>query len=188
MMAGEVIRGGRQDRIFIEDMVIPPSDTPLMVRVHCVEKGRWSDVASTFSYGGRAEHALRSTLLAGADQQDTWAVVAALNAQRAHSPTGAYAAVGGPQWLAYRQQLRAQLGDREGVIGAVVAYGDRIVHAEIFADPQLATGGRGALLDGLARDALAMDVTAAAPDSAAAADYLRGALSGQGTLYLVDGE
>jgi hypothetical protein len=159
VMAGEVIRGGRQDRMITDDVIVPPHEQPLMVQVHCVEKDRWSEAAGTFSYGGRAEYALWSALENGADQESTWSVVAALNANRGASATGAYVSLGGPEWVTYRHQLRSALSDADQVVGAVVAHNGTLVHAEMFGDPNLAAISRAVALDGYARDAVAMGST-----------------------------
>jgi hypothetical protein len=187
VMAGEVVRGGRQDRIFTEDLIIPPDSGPQMVQVHCVEKGRWSDAAATFSYGGRAELALRSATKSGQDA--TWETIAAMNTERGGSATGAYIAADGEQMLQYRQTLRAAIGQQHQVVGAVIAQGSQIVHAEIFGDPQLAGVGRATLLDGYAVDAVVMDdLEPIAPDPEAAALYLQRALSGSASLHIIDAD
>lgn len=179
IMAGEVIRGGRQDRMITEDLVIPPESGPLRITVHCVEKGRWSDEARTFAYGGRAEYALRATT--DDSQEDTWAMVAALNADRGGSATGAYVGVGGPEWLQYRQQLYAHLAGQQQVVGAVIARGGDLVHAEMFGDPRLSSASRSAVLDSYARDAVVMgqdaDVDGDIPDVDEAAAFLRASLA-----------
>ncbi|MDG1483113.1 MAG: hypothetical protein P8R54_26225 [Myxococcota bacterium] len=185
VMAGEVVRGGRQDRIFTEDLIIPPDSGPQMVQVHCVEKGRWSDAAATFSYGGRAELALRNATKSG--QDTTWAAIAAMNTARGGSATGAYIATNGPEMLQYRQTLRSAIGAQHQVVGAVIAQGTQIVHAEIFGDPQLAEVGRTTLLDGYALDAVVMDdLEPIAPDPEAAALYLQQALTGSASLHVID--
>ncbi len=50
LLAGEVVVGGKQDRIVEEDLVVPPVATPISLSVFCVEHGRWSQrTASTSS-------------------------------------------------------------------------------------------------------------------------------------------
>ncbi|MEL6343398.1 MAG: DUF6569 family protein [Myxococcota bacterium] len=172
ILAGEVIRGGRQDRVITEDLEIPPTRTPIVASVHCVERSRWSDHAATFAYGGRAEYALRSVLEKD-NQEATWETVAALNSARSASPTGAYVSVGGDTWMTYRQQLHAQMADQQQVVGAIVAQGDQLVFAEMFGTPSRANAGRAAALDGYARDAVVMDANAEPPPNVeAAAAYL----------------
>jgi hypothetical protein len=42
LLAGEVIVGGKQDRIVQEDRIIPPVSIPVALNVFCVEHGRWT--------------------------------------------------------------------------------------------------------------------------------------------------
>lgn len=46
LLAGEVVVGGKQDRIVQDDLVIPPVSVPVSLNVFCVEHGRWSHRAS----------------------------------------------------------------------------------------------------------------------------------------------
>ncbi len=46
LIAGEIIIGGKQDRIVGEDCVIASSNKPVPVNVYCVEHGRWTERSS----------------------------------------------------------------------------------------------------------------------------------------------
>lgn len=52
LLAGEVIVGGKQDRIVQEDRVIPPVSIPVALNVFCVEHGRWTPRTASYSSGG----------------------------------------------------------------------------------------------------------------------------------------
>src|ERR1044071_4214239 len=52
LLAGEVIVGGRQDRIVQEDRVIPPVSVPISLSVFCVEHGRGPPRATSYNGGG----------------------------------------------------------------------------------------------------------------------------------------
>ena len=52
LLAGEVIVGGKQDRIVQDDVVIPPVSVPVSLSVFCVEHGRWSQRTSAEASGG----------------------------------------------------------------------------------------------------------------------------------------
>ncbi len=41
VQAGEIVKGGKQDRVLGSDLVLPPKSGPLPVAAHCVESGRW---------------------------------------------------------------------------------------------------------------------------------------------------
>jgi hypothetical protein len=52
LLAGEVVVGGKQDRIVQEDRVIPPVSVPVALNVFCVEHGRWTPRAASYGSGG----------------------------------------------------------------------------------------------------------------------------------------
>ncbi|MBC7930973.1 MAG: hypothetical protein H7Z38_10470 [Rubrivivax sp.] len=52
LLAGEVIVGGKQDRIVQEDRIIPPVSVPVALNVFCVEHGRWSPRTVSHTAGG----------------------------------------------------------------------------------------------------------------------------------------
>ena len=60
LLAGEVIVGGKQDRIVQEDRVIPPISIPVALNVFCVEHGRWSPRAASYNSGGGGGGSRRS--------------------------------------------------------------------------------------------------------------------------------
>jgi hypothetical protein len=54
LLAGEVITGGKQDRIVEEDLIIPPVSVPVSLNVFCVEPGRWQNRSAGSGGGGGA--------------------------------------------------------------------------------------------------------------------------------------
>lgn len=84
LAVGDVIQGGRQDRVIVSDALIPPTKQPITVAVNCVESGRWSPGAQgiAFSYGGRGESALKKVLEVDRSQQSTWTTVQKLNSDK----------------------------------------------------------------------------------------------------------
>jgi hypothetical protein len=49
LLAGEIVSGGKQDRVIGKDRIIPAESDPIDLSVFCVEPGRW--VASTEHFG-----------------------------------------------------------------------------------------------------------------------------------------
>jgi len=49
LLAGEIVSGGKQDRVIGKDRIIPPESDPVDLSVFCVEPGRW--VATSEHFG-----------------------------------------------------------------------------------------------------------------------------------------
>jgi hypothetical protein len=49
LLAGEVVSGGKQDRVIGKDRIVPPESDPIDLSVFCVEHGRW--VATSEHFG-----------------------------------------------------------------------------------------------------------------------------------------
>jgi hypothetical protein len=61
LLAGEIVTGGKQDRVIGKDRIIPAESDPVDLSVFCVEPGRW--VASSTHFG--ASEAMYSTAVGG---------------------------------------------------------------------------------------------------------------------------
>jgi hypothetical protein len=48
LLAGEIVTGGKQDRVISKDRIIPPGAEPLPLDVFCVEPGRWHGASLSF--------------------------------------------------------------------------------------------------------------------------------------------
>lgn len=91
LMAGDLMLGGKQDRILAESLVVDAGDTPVSVPVFCVEQGRWSTqskdgaLAQSYSFSNVAEHgqaanSIKLAALGSANQSEVWSAVAGVNA------------------------------------------------------------------------------------------------------------
>lgn len=80
-LAGDLLRGGRQDRVLQHDVVAVPRAGRVGAATFCVEAGRWQqrgqESAATFSVTRAAPSSLRCMLALGADQRAVWAQVSA---------------------------------------------------------------------------------------------------------------
>ncbi|WP_432797219.1 ARPP-1 family domain-containing protein [Poriferisphaera sp. WC338] len=57
--AGDIVRGGKQDRTLAHDMLIPPKSDPIPVDSFCVESGRWAQrEGESTSYFSRSKNML----------------------------------------------------------------------------------------------------------------------------------
>src|SRR5215471_15502930 len=62
LLAGEVVSGGKQDRVIGKDRIVPPESDPIDLSVFCVEHGRW--VATSEHFG--ASEAMYGSAVGGA--------------------------------------------------------------------------------------------------------------------------
>jgi hypothetical protein len=87
LLAGEVVSGGKQDRIIAKDRIIPIGAKPLPLDVFCVEHSRWTNGDAKFSAARTMVHpTVREKAEIDSDQAQVWAAVrgdvAAAMAQR----------------------------------------------------------------------------------------------------------
>ena len=159
LLAGEIVTGGKQDRVVGIDRIIPAKSGPVDLGVFCVEPHRWTGDSARF--GGfnfaMAQPSVRKKAMADKDQSAVWNEVAKSRmAVAAAAPPAAYGisrsssyadamqnrfvqdkvnAVAAPMERSYDKlfgKLRAQ-----HAVGAVVAVDGQILWADIFASPAL---------------------------------------------------
>lgn len=82
--AGDIVKGGQQDRVLATDLVLPPKSGPIPIDAFCVEQGRWSARAAEpvahFASSDDALPARRLKLAANAERNQgaVWSEVAKL--------------------------------------------------------------------------------------------------------------
>jgi len=108
LLAGEIVTGGKQDRVIGKDRIVPPESDPVDLNVFCVEPGRW--VASSDRFGASekmygayaapggpgsapapmammAQPSVRSKAMGDKNQQQVWDAVNAQKQQMAVAMT-----------------------------------------------------------------------------------------------------
>jgi hypothetical protein len=160
LLAGEIVTGGKQDRVIGKDRLVPAQSDPIDLSVFCVEPGRWTATKANFgSYdSAMAQPAVRSKAMADKNQETVWSevrkaqgsVAAQISAPMAAAVggTSSYArvmqndevkkkvdAVAEPIQHDYQSVIK-QLRDRSAV-GVVVAVNGEIIWADIFANTSL---------------------------------------------------
>jgi hypothetical protein len=162
LLAGEIVTGGKQDRVIAKDRIVPPESDPIDLGVFCVEPGRW--VATSEKFGGMtvamAAPSVRGSAMAEKDQAKVWDKVKQAQqtvvnnmalpapAAREAQQTSSYArlmsntevrksvdAVAEPVQRNYESVIK-QLRDRNAV-GVVAAVNGEIVWADLFASTAL---------------------------------------------------
>lgn len=77
LLAGELVSGGKQDRVIGKDRIVPVGAEPLPLNVFCVEHGRWS-AGSQFTAANTIVHpSVREQAAVNQKQTDVWASVTA---------------------------------------------------------------------------------------------------------------
>jgi hypothetical protein len=69
--SGELIGGGKQDRMVGETKILQPGKTDY-INVFCIEKGRWDDKPKPFTYAGLSGMDLRKVMDKTGRQHEVW--------------------------------------------------------------------------------------------------------------------
>ncbi|NQT87318.1 hypothetical protein HQ560_11170 [bacterium] len=157
-MAGEVILGGKQNRMLRQDVALAPGVGPVTVPTYCVEQRRWAGAPTAkFGAGGAvSNYALRRKALGNASQAEVWGQVDAEQQRfRVPSATKDYDKVAKSPAVARAldEYRRAYVSIwRPRTVGFVVAQGNRIVAADAFCNTRLFLKLRNKLVNSYAFD------------------------------------
>jgi len=79
LLAGEIVTGGKQDRIVAKDRIVPADADPIDLGVFCIEPGRWTESSATFGAAGKSaansfmvQPEVRERAMVDQDQQQVW--------------------------------------------------------------------------------------------------------------------
>src|SRR5215471_8516344 len=75
LLAGELVSGGKQDRIIGKDRLVPAGSEPLPLDVFCVEHGRWSAGANFTDAKTIVHPSVREQATLKQDQAEVWSAV-----------------------------------------------------------------------------------------------------------------
>jgi len=200
LLAGEIVTGGKQDRVIAKDRIVPPESDPIDLDVFCVEPGRWVGTSEKFTAGlpsaAMAAPSVRGSAMASKNQQQVWSQVAKTREEmtsqmRIEAPaavpviadTTSYAkvmgnpdvrkkldSVAGSVEQEYSSTIR-QLRDQNAV-GVVVAVNGQIVWADIFASTSLLEKYWPKLVRSYATDAVVTRAKGAQVSEKAAQEFL----------------
>jgi len=199
LIAGEIVIGGKQDRIVGHDCLVTSSARPVPLDVFCVEHGRWHEgesfgqsrgaaggggggAGSGVGFGSArsvmATPKVREKAQAKKDQSGVWAEVS-----KAEIANGVSSSTGTLNRVFEDKQVLAKLDafDKElntkligkNIVGAVVAIGGEIVSADVFANSPLFQAYWPKLLKSYALQAVSSaKTTSSAIDKGAAEAFL----------------
>jgi len=167
LLAGELVNGGKQDRVISTDRIVPPG-VELPLDVFCVERGRWSAGSSFTAAKTMAHPSVRERAAVDREQSAVWAAVASGTTASSdpsapppavsssmlgrvaslEAPTGAYRriyqsakvkSVTNSFTTELQNQFQGLTGKLTGqhVVGVVVAYDGAPVWADVFASSEL---------------------------------------------------
>ncbi|HXP16081.1 MAG TPA: DUF6569 family protein [Terriglobales bacterium] len=167
LLAGEIVTGGKQDRVIGKDRIVPPESDPIDLGVFCVEPGRWTGSSDRFGVTTKAGGAVpapmaapnvRSKAMADKDQQKVWSEVGRTRAAMAESVTveaataingtSSYARVMDNDEVKQQVDLVAEPIERnyqslihqlrdQNAVGVAVAVNGQMVWADVFASTNL---------------------------------------------------
>jgi len=160
LLAGEIVTGGKQDRVIGKDRIVPPESDPIDLGVFCVEPGRW--VGQSNQFGTTAEMvqpSVRAPAMAAKNQQQVWDSAARSRASVSETVTVTAEASELQTTTSYAQVMDNKAVKKEldkiavpierdyrnvmrdlkekNAVGVVVAVNGQILWADIFASPEL---------------------------------------------------
>ena len=190
IQAGDIVKGGRQDRVLSVDLVLPPRSGKVPITAFCVEQGRWSargeESAQQF---GSAEKSLAGKDLKLAakskrSQTDVWNAVAETQAKLAASLGEEVAAPASPTSLQLsleNEKVAEAVGEHVAALAALAeahpdavgylyAVNGKISGGDIYASPLLFRKLWPRLLEASVTEAVAERSGASASQGAVADD------------------
>ena len=158
---GEIVAGGRQDRMVVADTILRPMAKDQYVPVMCVEEGRWSDKEKKFGYGSFANPHLRKALDSSHNQAIVWREVdRQLQAGNFKNNSLAYMSrLQDKKYVSasdeYFNYFRERLARTDSnVVGFAAISGDKIIGTDIFDGTDLFYGQAEPLLRGYIDEAM----------------------------------
>jgi hypothetical protein len=79
LLAGEIVTGGKQDRVIAKDRIVPAGGDPIDLSVFCIEHGRWTESSEKFGATAKTstgtfmlQPTVRQQAMVAKDQQQVW--------------------------------------------------------------------------------------------------------------------
>jgi hypothetical protein len=175
VICGDVIKGGKQDRIISKDIVLPPKSGRKKLPVYCVESGRWSAdrrADGEFNYQTKGAVSLRKVVEKEKSQTKVWSKVEEINRKNeTTTETKTYTALTNSagftgKLAAYTRFFGTKFINDPDVIGVVAVTGNKVIGCDMFGTHDLFAGQYRSLLQSYATEAIvngaAVSITPAA--------------------------
>jgi hypothetical protein len=199
---GDVIKGGRQDRMFTTDLLLAPESGKVPAAVNCVEQGRWSRrgdedptrfASAEIIVPARAMRVPAAAPVSAAQNQGSvWGAVARLQERLENAVSGPLRVEESPSSLQLTLEnerlgdavsaIEAAFADRAGAearaVGYAYAVGSEVYGAEVYASHDLFAKLWPKLLHAMAVEAMATPGAEGTPPSPGTAAKLLTAAEG----------
>ncbi len=162
--SGEIVAGGRQDRMVTRDTIVPAHSGRVDLAVMCVEEERWSEKDKKFVYQQMADTHLRKTLDVGKNQALIWKEIAAqLEEGKVKNKTLAYMSrhqdkkytdVQMEYWNFLQKKFYRAMRADSNIVGMVCMTSDKILGSDIFAGTNMFYGELQPMLMGYIEEAI----------------------------------
>jgi hypothetical protein len=175
IICGDVVKGGQQDRIVQEDIVLSPGSGKKNLKVFCVESGRWSRNTTSVgnrdglameskpaefdTYYSKGSMSLRKVVEKYKDQSKVWSKVEEINtANKTQTSTKTYTAISSSESFnkkldAYVRFFSNKFAD-QNIIGVIVVTGNKVLGCDMFATNAIFKGQIQSLLHSYATEAI----------------------------------
>jgi hypothetical protein len=170
--SGEVLEGGRQDRMVSKDTIVIAKSGRIDLPVMCVEEGRWSEKDKKFVYKKMANTHLRKTLDLTKSQVSVWKEINnQLDSGKVKNKTlsylsrdreKAYTALQNEYWKIFEPWFAQQRDSN--VVGVVCISGNKILGSDIFIGRNLFYGKVQGLMQGYIEEATIFGSVPTVPD------------------------
>jgi len=162
LMQGEVVVGGKQDRMLAQDVIVPPGAT-MNIGAFCVEHGRWQAGSTGHEFNGTigvVGQKARKAAAVDKEQSRVWEEVAKdIKKNETDTRSGSYAhLMQDKEFQAertrYREKLLGLPASRNGIVGVIAVSGDKVVGLDVFATAELFAQAFPQLVDAYIAEAL----------------------------------
>jgi len=163
VLSGEVVQGGKQDRMIAQDFILYPKSGKKGISVFCVEHGRWQpkDQGMEFKkYYTISSNEVRKAATIKKDQHEVWKKVAeTTDANKANTATGTLTALKesgdfSKELKKYTDYFDNLILPERDIIGVIAVSGDSILGCDMFATHDLLAEHYESLVNSYATEAI----------------------------------
>ena len=175
IQAGDIVKGGKQDRVFSTDMVLEPGSGKINIASFCVEQGRWNkrgkESAKEFNSSTKklSSKELRLAARLKNNQSEVWQEVAKAQQKLSHNVGGDVKSKDSGSSLQlslenkrlqsktteYKKEFLSLLSNKNNVIGYAFAINGKLNTADIYANQSLLKKLWPKIIDAMATESVA---------------------------------